>query len=53
MNNKHQITIDILSVITNFKKNINTFTTLIKLLNYKKIIIIIKNLKSIYKYIQD
>ena len=39
------------SVTVNFKKNINIFTTLIKLLNNDKTIIIINNIKLIHKTI--
>ena len=40
-----------LLTITNFKKNINIFITLIKLFNNNKTIIIIDNMKLIHKMI--
>ena len=38
-------------IIVNFKKNMNIFIMLMRLLNNDKVIIIIDNIKSVYKMI--
>ena len=53
INNEHQITISMSSVITNFKKNMNTFTTLTELLTNNKVTIMTDDMKSVHKLIQE
>ena len=52
INNEHQITINMSSAIMNFRKNMNTFATLTKLLTNNKAIVIISKMKSVHKLIQ-
>ena len=52
INNEHQVTIDMSSVITNFRKNMNTFATLTELLMNDKAMTITDDLKLIHKLIQ-
>ena len=52
INNEHQTIIDMFSVMANFKKNMNTFATLTKLLINDKVMTITDDLKLIHKLIQ-
>ena len=52
INNEHQIMIGMFFMMTNFRKNMNTFTMLMKLLMNDKAMIITDDLKLIHKLIQ-
>ena len=53
INNEHQAMIGMFSAMTNFEKNMNTFTMLTELLINDKATTITDDLKSVHKLIQE
>ena len=53
INNEYQQTIDMSSAMTNFEKEMNTFIMLIELLNNDKVKVMIEEIKSVQKFIQE
>ena len=53
INNEYQQTIDMSSVMANFRKEMNTFIMLIELLNNDKARVMTEEIKSMQKFIQE